>query len=164
MKKVFTLTILLIALTSSFVFADTMPLPSWYDSTLQSTHPYVVYNGSNMWAISSEPFINKTSWGTKVGFKSTATGYYGADFHFGLNSGEQPIQTVSQSNHDIMNITDSTVFFGAPMTPFQLGMVGAQQNLLRNLVLILPIILGGLLLLIGFRKAWEMLMRTFKVI
>lgn len=160
MKKVIILTLLLLMITSSLVFAAEMTLPNWYTTDLRTQYPYAIYNGTNTWLVSNQPIIAKAEWGNNVGLKVGASGYYGNSSSKFFTSTHEAVTNVAQSSHDIINITTSTVFFSAPMTPFQRGMVGALPNLLQSLLVILPIILGMLVLVIGFRKAWEMLSRV----
>lgn len=162
MKKIVILTIIMIVLSSSMVFANQYNSEPYYVKFTTTTGTtYYVTSNSKFELISNGEQIYGTS-----SFKmyNVATGNLGyTSPSSGVAAGPIPVGNISLSSHDILVQGTSTVFFKLP-SAYTTGMEGAQQNLLRNLVIILPIILGGILLVIGFRKAWAMLMRTFKVI
>lgn len=147
MKKVIILTFLLIMISSSLVFSIDNPYNSQsYYMTYQNT------SGQTFWVTSDSQITYEQG----VGFRGINLNWnYGTNISL-LNFSYTP--TVISSTHDVLIHNTSTVFFQA-LSPLEVGMEGALPNLLQSLLVILPIILGMCLLVIGFRKAWELLSR-----
>jgi hypothetical protein len=152
-KKVIFFILIIFIFSTTTVFAEGQYYlkTSYYNSAnsvtdiyeYDSTTPYL-YDGNNF--IGSSGTINIYKNGVKI---ATVTN--------SQNLLQPSTFKLLQSSHHVYNKLNNSVFFKAPLTPIQEGMEGAQQTLMSQVLTILPIILGMLLLVIGFRKAYQML-------
>jgi hypothetical protein len=154
-KKVLVLVLAVMMLVPTFVFADI----SDYPTPPNSACTYVTYRATNggEYFYSNSPFyIRGTVCTTDGSIKYT----YRVDTDVWVNYINVPYSSsITYSNVDLYYEDGTTLFLSAPIIPPALvqGMMGA--NLLTSILPILPIILGTLVLLIGFWKAWRTLLR-----
>lgn len=164
MKKVLFLVFIFIMLSTSFVFATTYTM---YFKHIPSGNTYVLTSSSPFTVNSNNYVTNSSSYRYDIiqpDGNPGGSGTYQANDYWGTTAITSPTTwTLQDSNHDVYKF-DGSLFFQLPkIPPMVQGMEGALPNLLQNLVLILPIILGGIVLVVGFRKAWTMLLRFLRV-
>ncbi|GAB6107490.1 hypothetical protein [Fusibacter bizertensis] len=162
MKKVLILFLLLIMLTSSLVFANSYGIPDTY---LQQFSHWVVVKGSN--GLDQVYFSNSDIYLSPSGYINTdgtsrsrkQVGYWTSELGWANNT--FIINSFYETTHDIYQGT-TLVFQSPKIPPLIQGMAGALQKLLSPIQLILPIILGMLVLAIGFHKAFKVLFHSLR--
>lgn len=163
--KVLILTMTLIVSTSISVFATPL-LPTFaeYPYQIQIKLPYL---DQPSYLISTQPFVMADVYS----MYTPSSGYYHVIYPYStkgnlnsgtwVNWGEGTTKQILSSTHDV-KFSNGNIFFQLPPTPtpMEMGMVGAQSRLLSQFLVILPIILGGVVLFLGLRKALTMLFRS----
>lgn len=128
-------------------------------------------NGDTFIFTSSSPFVTDGSWVSFTGpgftYAKTAQGEWVQAITVTTNNMANQSQRKSYltySSHDLYEKGTSTVTFLGPPRHWveTMAQEGILAGPLKQVLLILPIILGTLVLAIGFRKAWRLLSTSLR--
>lgn len=176
MKKVLIFTILLTLIFSINVFAEIeQPYFLTYYSyirdaeyTIYSEYPIKIYQDSGGYAIwhvkGTSSYFNSSGSHIDTFYHETYANAQNSWFYPGEISEIISRQSFLSSNHDIENITTSTVFFSPPMTHLMMALMGLNltQTMKSLIVGLVPLLIGLIILWVAFSKAWQFLYKTLR--